>query len=304
MAAFTKFSDSALENYLIMFGIGELVSCQAIESGIENSNYFITMSKHGEDKEFVLTIMEALSFDDLPFFNNLLSHLFHFGLPVPAPQQTLDGMTSTIFCGKPTVVYSRLAGEHLEEATEKHCYEVGKILAEIHGALATKGLQRKNPFDIDWMSQTIRQVDHLLSDEESNMLVRFADEYAEACELTLPKGIIHGDLFRDNVLFDNDRLTGVIDFYHACNDYLIQDVAITINDWCKTRTGEIDQRLQDGLLQGYESIRTLEDEEREFLPCFQRAGSARFALTRLLSGEDGDHLKDPREFLELSAKLS
>jgi homoserine kinase type II len=304
VAAFTKFSDTALENYLIMFGMGELVSCNAIESGIENSNYFITMSKHGEDKEFVLTIMEELSFDDLPFFNNLLSHLFHFGLPVPAPQQTLDGMTSTIFCGKPTVVYSRLAGKHLAVATEKHCFEIGKVLAEIHGALATKDLQRGNPFDVDWMNQTLRQVDRLLSDEESNMLVTFADEYAEACELTLPRGIIHGDLFRDNVLFENDRLTGVIDFYHACNDYLIQDVAITINDWCKTGPGFIDQKLQDSLLQGYESIRTLEVEEREFLPCFQRAGSARFALTRLLSGDDGDHLKDPREFLELAARLS
>jgi homoserine kinase type II len=304
VAAFTKFSDTALENYLVMFGIGELVSCTAIESGIENSNYFITTSKHGEDNEFVLTIMEELSFNDLPFFNNLLRHLFHFGLPVPAPQQTLDGMTSTIFCGKPTVVYSRLAGKHLTVAGEKHCFEIGKTLAEIHSASATKNLQRENPFDIDWMSQTIKQVDHLLSDVNSNMLVKLADEYAEVCELDLPKGIIHGDLFRDNVLFENDQLTGVIDFYHACNDYLIQDVAITINDWCKTQSGIIDQKLQDSLLQGYESIRVLEDEEREFLPCFQRAGSARFALTRLLSGDGGGHLKDPGEFLELAARLS
>jgi len=304
VAAFTKFTDSALEKYIVMFGIGELVSCIAIESGIENSNYFITTSKHGENKEFVLTIMEELTFDDLPFFNNLLSHLFHFGLPVPAPQQTLDGMTSTIFCGKPAVVFSRLAGTHLEVATGEHCFETGKILAEIHGALATRDLQRENPFDINWMTQAIVQVEHLLDEQESSMLATFADEYAKVCQLPLPKGIIHGDLFRDNVLFEADRLTGVIDFYHACNDYLIQDIAITINDWCKTGSGNIDETHQNSLLRGYESVRKLEDEEREFLPCFQRAGSARFALTRLLGGNNGEYLKDPREFLDLATNLS
>lgn len=304
VAAFTKFTDSALEKYLVMFGIGELVSCVAIESGIENSNYFITTSKSGEDKEFVLTIMEGLSFDDLPFFNNLLSHLFHFGLPVPAPQQTLDGMTSTIFCGKPTVVFSRLPGNHLESATQEHCAEIGKVLAEIHSALATRALHRANPYDSDWMSQTIDQVKHLLDAKDAVLLARYAQEYAEACQLTLPRGIIHGDLFRDNALFEDDRLTGVIDFYHACDDYFIQDIAIAINDWCKSHSGVIDDSLKDSLLKGYETVRTLEKEEKEFLPCFQRAGAARFILTRLLSSNSGDYLKDPKELLDVAKKLS
>ena len=131
-----------------------------------------------------------------------------------------------------------------------------------------------------------------------------ADEYAEISELPLPKGVTHGDLFRDNALFKEEELTGVIDFYRACNDFLIQDIAITINDWCRTTRDEIDQELSESLLQGYESARELEDEEKEFLPCFQRAACARFALTRLLSGDEGRHLKDPHEYIQLAAHLS
>jgi homoserine kinase type II len=304
MAAFTTFSDSALERYLIMFGIGELKSWSAIETGIENSNYFITTEKHGEDMEFVLTIMEDLTFEDVPFFNTILRHLSHFGLPVPAPHQTLDGMTSTIFCGKPTLVLPKLTGNHLIETSTRHCTAIGKALAEIHVTLASKNMNRDNPYNIDWMEKTIIDVQHLLEDSELRTVNRIANEYAEVSDLPLPRGIIHGDLFRDNALFEDDNLTGIIDFYHACTDFYIQDIAITINDWCRNENGSMDPVRTASLIEGYESVRTLEAEEREFLPFFQRAASARFALTRLLSGEEGAHLKDPKEFLKLAGSLS
>lgn len=304
MAAFTKFKDSKLEKYISLFSVGELTSFSAIESGIENSNYFVHTNKDGEDRAYVLTIMERLSFSDLPFFNNILSHLFNFGVPVPAPQQTLDGMTSTIFCGKPTVLFPKLEGSHLDSANQGHCQQIGRVLADIHGALATKNLHRDNPFSVDWMFKTIDGIDHLVKESNLKLLTRLAEEYAEISELSLPKGIIHGDLFRDNALFVDGNLSGVIDFYRACHDFLIQDIAIAINDWCITDSGTIDEVLKDSLLRGYESIRTLEDEEREFLPHFQRAAAARFALTRMLSGDGGEFLKDPREFLKLAADLT
>ena len=303
MAAFTKFEDSKLEKYIALFSVGEVTFFAPIESGIENSNYFVHTTKDGEDRSYVLTIMESLTFNDLPFFNRVLSHLFNFGVPVPAPQQTLDGMTSTIFCGKPTVLFPKLEGSHLDSADAEHCEQIGKVLAEIHSSLTTKNLHRENPFSVDWMFETIDQIKPLVKERNFELLTRIADEYAEISELPLPKGIIHGDLFRDNALFVNEKLTGVIDFYRACHDFLIQDIAIAINDWCITDAGSIDEALRDGLLRGYESVRTLEDEEREFLPHFQRAASARFALTRMLSSDDGDFLKDPREFLKLAAEL-
>lgn len=303
MAAFTTFSNNALERYLIMFGVGDLVSWSAAAEGIENSNYFVTTRKHEEDSEFVLTIMENLSFDDLPFFNGLLTHLFHYGLPVPAPKQTLDGMTSTIFCNKPTVLFPKLEGGHHEKPTAHHCVQIGKVLGDIHCALATTDLHRPNPFNVDWMIGTIERVGPLLDESDQVLLHKMAEEYAELNELSLPKGVTHGDLFRDNALFVQDELTGVIDFYRACDDFLIQDVAITINDWCRTLDDEIDESLKISLITGYESVRSLEKEEKEFLPCFQRAACARFALTRLLSGNEGEHLKDPHEYIQLAARL-
>lgn len=304
MAAFTTFSHSALERYLTMFGVGELVSWSPVEEGIENSNYFITTRKNGQERNFVLTIMESLSFDDLPFFNSLLTQLFRHGLPVPAPQQTLDGMTTTIFCSKPTLVFSRLEGEHPVHATANHCTRIGRVLGEIHSALETTELHRKNPFDIDWMVHTIKQVGHLLDKKDLALLLKMADEYAEISKLSLPSGVIHGDLFRDNALFKGDELTGVLDFYRACNDFLIQDIAISINDWCKSPQGDIDEELGKSLIRGYESVRELEPKEKEVLPCFQRAACARFALTRLLSGDEGQHLKDPHEYIQLAGHLS
>ena len=303
MAAFTTFSDSALERYLIMFDIGELMSWAAIEAGIENSNYFITTEKHGESRDFVLTIMEELTFEDVPFFNSLLRHLSHFGLPVPAPHQTLDGMTSTIFCGKPTLVLPRLDGDHLTETSAEHCSIIGKALAEIHVTLATKGLSRTNPYNVEWMTKTIIDVQHLLEKQDLKLVNKITADYSEISDLSLPRGIVHGDLFRDNALFKNDQLTGIIDFYHACDDFFIQDIAITINDWCRGLDGSMDQARTTSLVEGYETVRLLENEEKEFLPFFQRVACARFALTRLLSGEEGAHLKDPKEFLQLANSL-
>jgi homoserine kinase type II len=303
MAAFTTFSNNALERYLIMFGVGDLVSWSPAVEGIENSNYFVTTRKFEEEREFVLTIMESLSFDDLPFFSGVLMHLFHYGMPVPAPQHTLDGMTSTIFCNKPTLLFPKLEGEHPVVVTDKHCRRIGGVLGDIHCALATTDLYRPNPFNIDWMLRTIEQVGDILDENDLFLLNELADEYAEINELNLPRGVTHGDLFRDNALFKGDELTGVIDFYRACNDFLIQDIAITINDWCRTEQDDIDENLAVSLLQGYESVRQLESEEKEFLPCFQRSACARFTLTRLLSGEDGQHLKDPYEYLQLAGRV-
>jgi len=263
----------------------------------------VTTRKHNQDREFVLTIMENFSFDDIPFFNSLLTHLFHYGLPVPAPKQTLDGMTSTIFCNKPTVLFPKLDGEHQEKATAYHCAQIGKVLGEIHCALATVDLNRANPFNVNWMISTIEQVGHLLDEKDLASLYKMAEEYTELCELSLPRGITHGDLFRDNALFVGDELKGVIDFYRACNDFLVQDIAITINDWCRTDRNDIDQALKTSLIKGYESARLLEKEEKEFLTRFQRAACARFALTRLLSGNEREHLKDPQEYIQLAASL-
>lgn len=300
MAVFTTFSDEALARYVVMFGLGELVSFEPIDEGIENSNYFVTLSKEGEETEYVLTIMEQLSFADLPFFNKVLMQLFHHGLPVAAPRQTLDGMTSTIFCGKPALLFKRLPGDHPEQVTDKHCYELGRFMAMSHMALGTLKETRDNPYNVDWMKKTVTELE--LSHEDSTSLQSYLREYEQLHELDLPTGLIHGDLFIDNALFEFETLTGVIDFYHACRDFLIQDIAIAINDWCSVKGETIDAELEAAMLAGYESERELSDTEKQTLRPLQRASAARFALTRFLSGDPP--LKNPAAMLALARSIS
>ena len=145
MAAFTTFTEEALERYLVMFGKGELKKFAPIASGIENSNYFITLDNGSGDVEYVLTIIEQFGFDEAPFFNKVMSQLFNHGLPVAAPQSTFDGMSSTIFCGKPTFLLPRLEGRHLVKVNEDHCFKIGEFLGSTRRAFSNLKSTRVTP---------------------------------------------------------------------------------------------------------------------------------------------------------------
>ena len=301
MAAFTTFSDESLERYLIMFGRGTLIEHSAIKGGIENSNYFVHLEQHGEVTEFVLTIMEDHGFDEVPFFSKILTRLHHYGLPVAAPQTTLDGMTSTIFCGKPTFLFKRLPGTHLEDADEDHCRSLGAFIASSHHALGSMEETRDNPYCADWMDTTLSSARERISMEDRELLNRIIRCYRDLTSSELPRGLIHGDLFRDNALFVDGKLTGVIDFYHACHDLLVLDLAVALNDWCLDDNGEIDPARKRAMIEGYETVRTLSPAEQDALLTLQQVSAARFALTRLLSGNPP--LKNPAEMIALARKL-
>jgi len=304
MAAFTTFSTAALERYLVMFDIGDLHAFEAIEEGIENSNYFVTLIDGENTYDFVLTITENLSFEEVPFFNELLAQLARRGLPVPEPERTLDGMSSTIFCGKPAWLFPKLPGAHPVEVTAAQCATIGKALAQLHAAAEAARYTRENPYDLAWLESTFEAQRSSLEKSDQAMLDRFLDEYRTVADSSdLPRGIIHGDLFRDNALFDGETLTGIIDFYHACEDFLVQDLAITINEWCTDTGGRQDEARYTALVGGYESVRPLTENERTLLPAFRRSGAMRFVLTRLLSGDEDGHLKDPEEYLSVARTL-
>lgn len=303
MAAFTTFTEEALERYLVMFGKGKLKSYAPIAGGIENSNYFVTLDSGAGDVEYVLTIIEQFDFEEAPFFNKVTSHLFHQGMPVAAPHSTLDGMSSTIFCGKPAFLQPKLEGNHLAKVNQDHCFQIGGFLAGAHQALSSLKLTRENPYNLGWMQNTLDSISDRLNDPERTLLTKLLGEYERIDAMELPTGLIHGDLFKDNALFTNQgELKGVIDFYHACHDILIQDIAIAINDWCQTSAGTIDEQLRASLLAGYEKIRPLKKEEALALVPLQRTSAARFALTRFLSGNPP--LKPPEEMLRLASSLT
>lgn len=298
MAAFTTFTEEALSRYLVMFGKGELAHHEVIEGGIENSNYRITLEQNGDQEHYILTIIEGFDFNEIPFFNKVMTHLYHYGLPVAAPIVTLDGMTSTIFCGKPTFLFPRLDGGHLDKVSEGQCADIGRFMARSHQALAELNIERENPYHPAWMHEALAQVAPRLLSEDRDLVASLVADYEQILLANVPRGIIHGDLFQDNALFlENGELSGVIDFYHACNDLLIQDIAVALNDWCKEGNC-INSSLQRALLEGYEEIRPLTEQELELLPGIQKVSAGRFALTRLLSGDPP--LKDPRAMLELA----
>ena len=303
MATFTTFDAAALARYLAMFRIGDLHAFTPIPEGIENSNYFVSTNLNEEITEYVLSIIENHDFDTIPFFNSVMRHLSYYGLPVPAPKQTLDGMTSTIFCGKPTLLFPKLAGSHIRDVTSEHCHAIGNALGQMHVTLATEDFRRDNPYSPDWMQATVEAIASDINHDHLVLLRRITSQYEIAQELDLPKGIIHGDLFRDNVLFDQGELSGILDFFHACHDFLVQDVAITINDWCRNETGVIAPGHRDALLSGYSGARPLTEIELDHLTLFQTFSAARFSLTRLLSGKPGAYLKDPDEFIKLTKWL-
>lgn len=302
MAAFTTFSREALARYIHMFDRGKLVSFEPAPGGIENSNYFVFLERDGQSSRWVLTILEDISFDETGFFSRILSHLFHYGLPVAAPVSTLDGMTATIFCSKPAFLFPCLPGNHLVSVEPVHCRQIGAFLASSHQALAELSQTRPNPYPVTWMQKTLADQSHRLSPAEQDQLTGLIRLYQELQDSALPRGLIHGDLFLDNALFKDDELSGVIDFYHACHDLLIQDLAVVINDWCLDDSGVVNQVLSQAVLSGYGSVRTLDDAEKAALVPMQRASAARFALTRLLSGDPP--LKDPGEMLELAGRLA
>jgi homoserine kinase type II len=305
MAAFTVFSEPALRNFLRIFELGDLVAYSPISTGIENSNYFVTLkAEDGPATDYVLTINESLACDEAPFFSQLLHQLAQQGLPVPEPRRTYNGRSDSSFCDKPTWLFPKLAGTHPSTVSLRQCSLIGQALAQLHTAAQGCRASRANPYDQHWASSTLTTVSAKLSTGDRSLFNKILAESQTLAGSDLPAGLIHGDLFRDNTLFEGEVLTGIIDFYHACHDFLAQDLAITINDWCTEADGKFDGGRQQALLDGYEQVRPLTEAETKALPALQRVAAMRFALTRFLSGDGTTFLKDPQEFLRIARNLT
>lgn len=277
MSVFTPVSAEQAADLLTHYSLGELESLEGIAQGVENTNYFLTTTTG----EYVLTLFEKIAREDLPFYLGLMDHLANHEIRCPAPIRTEAGDFATEVNGKPACIVTRLPGEPHMHPSVADCRAVGRLLAAMHVAGVEYDAGFDNPNGRAWRERFAEVARGELSREE-NELIAAENEYQAAYDdQELPVGIIHGDLFRDNILWDEERGAGVIDFYFACDDVLAYDLAITVNDWCTTEAAALDPQRTHALVAGYESLRPLEDNERTLWPVMLRRAALRTWLGRL-----------------------
>jgi len=286
MAVFTPVSDDDARQVLARYNLGEFVSLRGITAGIENTNYFLNTTRG----EFVLTLFEKLSMEQLPFYIELMHHLAQRGIPVPHPQTLHDGSRLSWINGKPGAIVSRLPGGYEPAPDAAHCRVAAETQARAHLAARDFTLQQPNLRGLSWWQETVPQVLPFLSADQAALL---KDELAaqtafaaSADYAALQRGPVHCDLFRDNVLFagtfESPLMGGVIDFYFAGCDSWLFDVAVAVNDWCITReTGAFQEGLLAAWLEAYAAQRPFTAAEQRAWPLMLRAAALRFWISRL-----------------------
>lgn len=282
MAVFTQVPLNDARELVRRLQLGELQALRGIEGGIENTNYFVTT----DQGEFVLTLFERLTAAQLPFYLHLMKHLAHAGIPVPDPRADAHGEILHKVCGKPAALVNRLQGKSQLAPQAVHCAAVGDMLAKMH--LAGQNYQRQQPNlrGLPWWNETVPVVLPYLMPEQADLLrseLAYQNHIAaSSAYAALPAGPVHADLFRDNVMFDGEQLTGFFDFYFAGVDTWMFDLAVCLNDWCiDLSSGQHDAGRADAMLQAYQAVRPLQAAERELLNAMLRAGALRFWISRL-----------------------
>jgi homoserine kinase type II len=282
MAVFTPVTLDDIRQWITQFPLGKAVALKGIASGIENSNFFLST----ERGEYVLTIFENLSFEQLPFYLQLMRHLAEHGVLVPAPVPNADGDLCVPLHGKPAAIVSRLEGSSQLAPQPVHCAAVGAMLAKMHLAGRDFPLQQPNLRGIDWWHEAVPAVLPFMPAAQAGLL-RAEMAYQDAFHASpaydhLEQGPVHADLFRNNVMFDGERLTGFFDFYFAGCDTWLFDVAVTVNDWCiDLDTGVLDTARVRAMLDAYHAVRPFSADEQASWQACLRAGALRFWLSRL-----------------------
>lgn len=291
MAVYTDVSPDQAQALLTSLNLGQLRALVPIGAGIENTNYFVSAS----DGEWVLTLFERLTIDDLPFYLGLMQHLAQHGLPVPEPRADAQGSLWHRVAGKPASLVNRLVGEDIPAPDLAHCHEVGRVSAQLQVAASDFPLRQANLRGAAWREATAAAVRPWLDAPQVQLLdAELAHQrqvLASAMHAALPTGPVHADLFRDNVLFDGPAdqptLTGVFDFYFAGVDTWLFDLAVTLNDWCvDDLSGRLDEARAEALWAAYLAERSrlghaVHGDECRLLPALRRMAALRFWLSRL-----------------------
>lgn len=302
MAVYTEVSDEDLATFVASYNLGALLSYKGIAEGVENTNYLV----HTDKGPFFLTLFEKrVAPADLPFFLGLMEHLAKAGLTCPTPVRDGEGRMLRSLAGRPAALVTFLEGVWIRRPLPRHCLAVGEALARLHLAGRGFGLQRANALGLSGWRPLYERF-RPRADEVAAGLAATIEQELDHLEAHWPaeleRGIIHADLFPDNVFFLGNKLSGLIDFYFACNDALAYDIAVTLNAWCFESDHSFNLTKGQALLRGYQSVRTIAPAEREVLPLLARGAALRFLLTRAhdwlhTSSDALVSRKDPYEYL-------
>ncbi|KLK91211.1 serine kinase [Microvirga vignae] len=305
MAVYTEVGDEELASFLDTYDIGTVLSYKGIAEGVENTNYFL----HTTKGSYILTLYEKRVREaDLPFFLGLMQHLANKGLTCPLPVNNRQGRALSRVAGRPAVIITFLDGIAVRRPTAKHCESLGGALAKLHLAGQDFAMNRPNALSLDAWAPLFAQAEAQADTVSGGLAERTRRELAylqEAWPKGLPTGIIHADLFTDNVFFIGSEVSGLIDFYFACTDAFAYDVAICLNAWCFEPDGSFNLTKGQAMLAGYQAVRALTSQEIEALPVLCRGSAMRFMLTRLvdwLNVPPGALVK-PKDPLEYDRKL-
>ena len=303
MAVYTEVSDEELEEFLSQYDLGGLVSFKGIAEGVENSNYLLGTGTG----TYILTLYEKrVHREDLPYFLGLMEHLAGQGIACPTPIRGSDGKALRELCSRPAAIISFLDGVWPRRVQPRHCALLGDTMARMHLAGASFEGERVNALSIEGWRRLFLQVEARVDEVRPDLAAEIARELAHLeahWPRDLPAGIIHADLFPDNVFFLGDKLSGLIDFYFACNDFFAYDLAICLNAWCFETDHSFNITKARQMLSAYREVRPFSDTELDALPLLARGSALRFLLTRLydwLNHPDGAWVKpkDPLEYLQ------
>jgi homoserine kinase type II len=306
VAVYTEVSDEALTAFLSAYDIGTLLSYKGIAEGVENTNFFL----HTTAGSYILTLYEKrVRADDLPFFLNLMEHLAARGLACPEPIRNRSGVALGELCGRPAVIVSFLEGVSVKRPGLDHCRALGGALAGLHAAGRDFGMRRDNNLSVESWGPLFAGAAHQADTVSAGLAERVRRDLAalqSGWPCGLPTGVIHADLFTDNVFFIGDDLSGLIDFYFACTDAFAYDLAICINAWCFEADGSFHRDKGAALIAGYEAVRRLDPQEVAALPILCRGAALRFLLTRLVDwlNVPPGALVQPKDPLEYDRRLT
>ncbi len=292
MAVYTEVSDEELASFIASYDLGELLSFKGIAEGVENTNYIV----HTTKGPFILTLYEKrVEAGDLPFYLGLMEHLAEHGVTCPTPVRDPEGRNLRQLAGRPAALVTFLEGFWVRRPTAAHCAAVGRALAELHLGGAGFGLRRANALGLSGWRPLYDRFSARAGDISPDLAPLVDGELAflEAnWPQGLPEGVIHADLFPDNVFFLGGRLSGLIDFYFACNDALAYDIAVSLNAWCFEKDMSFNITKGQAFLRGYEEVRAITTAERAAMPTLARGAALRFLLTRAY-----DWLNTPKDAL-------